>query len=109
MSATPPPYQPPPGYPGVPPQVWPEQSQAVLALVMSIVGLVVCSGLLCPVGWYYANQELQGIDAGRRDPTKRDMATAGKIIGMIGTGLLILGLLFFVGFIIFAIVAAGTS
>lgn len=83
--------------------VYPEESQAVLALVLSLVGLVACGGLLCPVGWYLANKDLQGIDAGRRDPTKRDTAQAGKIVGIIGTVLVVLGILAVVAFAVLAI------
>lgn len=63
---------------------YPEESKAVVSLVLSILGLVVC-GVLSPVAWYYGREEIKAIDAGRRDPSKRDLATAGKIIGMIGT------------------------
>lgn len=86
--------------------VYPEESQAVLSLVLSIVGIVVCGGVLCPVGWYLANKDLQAIEAGRRDPSKRDIATAGKIVGIVGTLLVVLGILAFVGF---AFLAFGLS
>lgn len=115
----PPQYQPPPGPPGYPqgvqpgypyaPPVYPEESQALASLLMSLLGLVICSGLLCPVGWYMANKELDAISQGRRDPTKRDMATAGKVIGIIGTALLALGLLFVLGFVILIVVGSVAS
>ncbi len=79
----------------------------MVSLVLSILGLVVC-GILSPVGWYYGRQEVEAIDAGRRDPSKRDMATAGKIIGIIGTviiGVIILAVLAF----LFIGVAASVS
>lgn len=98
----PPPHQPPPtmapGY-GYPQVAYPEESQAVLSLVLSIVGIVTCGGLLCPLGWYFAKKEIDGIEAGRRDPTKRDMAKAGQIIGIIGT-LILVGFILFVGFFV---------
>ena len=93
-------------YPGM--AYYPEESQALLSLLMSIIGLVVCSGLLCPVGWYLGSKEIAAIDGGRRDPSKRDLALAGKIVGIIGTALLAIGLLLFIGFIIF-FVALGVS
>lgn len=96
-----PPYPATAPYPGM--VRYPEESQALLSLLMSILGLVVCSGLLCPVGWYLANKELEAINGGRRDPSKRDLAMAGKIVGIIGTVLLALGLMAFIGFIIFAV------
>ena len=110
---TPPPDH---GYPGVPPTAMPpgsfryaEESQAVLSLVLSIVGIVVCGGLLSPVGWYLGNKELAGIDAGRRDPSKRDLAMAGKIVGIIGTLLAALAIVAFVGFMFLAVVLGTTA
>lgn len=91
-----------------PGMVYPEESQAVLSLVLSIVGLVACGGLLCPVGWYLGNKELAGIDAGRRDPSKRDMGQAGKIIGIIGTVLVALAVVAIIGFAVLAL-AVGTA
>ena len=88
-----------------PPAVYPEESKAVISLVLSILGLVVC-GVLSPVAWYYGRQETEAIDAGRRDPSKRDMATAGKVIGIIGTAILafiVLGVLLVVGIAIVSV------
>jgi len=90
---------PPPGYR----TVYPEESQAVLALVLSVVGLVVCGGVLCPVGWYLAHKEIAAIDSGRRDPSKRDTAQAGKIVGIIGTVLVAVGILIIIGLVVLAI------
>lgn len=100
-----PPYQPvPPSQGMVPGMVYPEESQAVLSLVLSIIGLVVCGGVLCPVGWYLGSKDLAAIDAGRRDPSKRDMAQAGKIIGIVGTAIVALVIVAVVGFAFLAIV-----
>lgn len=106
---TPPPGTPPPGMgpPGV--YVYPEESQAVLSLVLSIVGLVVCGGILCPVGWYLANKDIAAIDAGRRDPSKRDIATAGKVIGIVGTLLVVLAIVAVIGFVVLAIGLSATA
>ena len=100
--------QAPQGY-GQPYIQYPEESQAVLSLVLSIVGLVACSGLLCPIGWHFGKKELEGIDAGRRDPSKRDMAKAGQIIGLIGTLLLALGFLVFIGIMVLAFASAASA
>ena len=83
---------------------YPEASQATTALVLGILGLVVC-GVLAPFAWSIGNKELMAIDAGRRDPANRGSANAGKILGIIGSVFLGLGLV--VGLIaIFAVVAS---
>lgn len=87
---------------------YPEESQAVLALVLSVVGLAVCGGLLCPIGWYLANREIAAIDSGRRDPSKRDTAQAGKVVGIIGTALVALAIVALAG-IAFLALAIGIS
>jgi len=64
----------------------------------------VCS-VLAPIAWSIGNKELLAIDAGRRDPTNRGSANAGKILGIIGT--VFLGIALVVGVIaIFALVAS---
>lgn len=69
-----------------------EASQAVTVLVLGILGLVVCQ-ILGPFAWYLGNKEVDAIDAGRRPPENRGMAVAGRVLGIIGTVLLGLGLL----------------
>lgn len=81
-----------------------ENSQATAALVCGIIGFF-CCGLLGPVAWYLANQEIKGIDAGRRDPSNRGTATAGKVIGIIVTALMVLAIIAW----IFLVVAAGST
>ncbi|MFT7475273.1 MAG: uncharacterized membrane protein YjgN (DUF898 family) [Verrucomicrobiales bacterium] len=93
----------------MPPTMYPEASQAVVALVLSIVGIVACGGVLCPVGWYLGNQEMKAIDEGRRDPSKRDLAQAAKIVGIIGTALVVLAVVAIVGFAILAVVLSASA
>ena len=69
------------------PNRYPEATQATTALVMGILGLVVC-GILAPFAWSMGNKELAAIDAGRRPPENRGTANAGRILGIIGTVLL---------------------
>jgi uncharacterized Tic20 family protein len=69
---------------------YPEQSQATTALVLGILGLVIC-GILGPFAWSMGNKELQAIDAGRRPPENRGTANAGKILGIVSTVLLAVG------------------
>jgi len=69
---------------------YPEQSSAVLALVLGILGLV-SVGLLAPFAWWIGRAEEMAIADGRRDPANLQMATAGKVLGIVGTILLVLG------------------
>lgn len=66
---------------------YPEQSQATTALVLGILGIVICAPL-APFAWNMGNKELQAIDSGRRPPENRGTANAGKILGIVGTVLL---------------------
>lgn len=71
---------------------YPEPSQATTALVLGIVGIVLC-GILAPFAWVVGSKEVKAIDAGRRDPSNRGVATAGKILGIVGTVVLAVGML----------------
>jgi len=84
--------QPPP-----PPAAQGSSSQATMALVLGIVGIV-CCGLAAPVAWWMGQKELAAIDAGTNPESGRGLATAGKILGIIGTILLVLGLIWMIGF-----------
>jgi hypothetical protein len=100
-----PPY-PAQGYPGQWP-AYPEPSQAVLALVLGIIGLFVFWPV-APVAWVIGRNEIRGVDAGRRDPANRGVALAGQIMGIIGTVLLVLGVaLLVIGVIVLASISAG--
>jgi hypothetical protein len=64
-----------------------QASQATLALVLGIIS-VVCLPLLGPAAWAVARDELNGIDAGRRDPSSRGTASTARVLGIVGTVLL---------------------
>ncbi|MGH8950876.1 MAG: hypothetical protein ACRDX9_05570 [Acidimicrobiia bacterium] len=72
---------------------YPEASQASTALVLSIIGLVCCQ-ILGIVAWVMANNELEAIKAGRRNPANEGTASAARIIGIVTTVLLGVGILF---------------
>ncbi len=79
------------------PQAQSASTQAITSLVLGIVGLV-CCGLAAPFAWYFGNQELKAILAGASPAAGEGMAKAGKILGIIGTVILLLTLLWvFVG------------
>ncbi len=89
---------PPPRGPGIPPpSPYPpaagDRTNAGWALALSILGLVLC-GVLAPVGMVMGRNELQRIDSGHGDLGARGMAQAAWIIGLIGTVILALGVLF---------------
>lgn len=70
---------------------YPEQSQATTILVLGIVAIVV--QVLGPVAWALGNRELAAIDRGLRPPDDRASANAGRILGIISTGLLVVGII----------------
>ncbi len=76
------------------PAAYPEQSQATTALVLGILGIV-CCGLLGIVSWVMANNELQAIVSGRRDPMNEGTAKAAKVVGIVGTALIAVPILVF--------------
>lgn len=84
---------------------YPEASQATTVLVLGILGIVIC-GILAPFAWVMGNRELEAIDSGKRPPENRGTANAGRILGIIGTVLLGLGvivLLFLLAGVIFSV------
>jgi hypothetical protein len=90
---------------------YPEQSQATTALVLGILGLVICGGILSPFAWVMGNKEMQAIDAGRRPPENRGTANAAKILGIVGTvllGLWIIGGILAVLFLMIASVSTSS-
>ena len=66
-----------------------------MVLVLGILGLV-CCGLLAPVAWVMGKNVVGEIDANPHRYGGRGQANAGRICGIIGTILLVLGLAFFV-------------
>lgn len=68
--------------------------RGTLILILGILGLVVC-GPLAIAAWVMGAGDLKEMDAGTMDPSGRGTTNAGKICGIIGTILLILGLVIF--------------
>ena len=73
-------------------------SRATTALILGILGFVCCQ-LCAPFAWYMGNQENKAIKAGQSPAAGQGFATAGMILGIIGSIFLIFGLLwiFFFG------------
>ncbi len=65
--------------------------RGVLILVLGILGIVCC--FICGIiAWVMGNNDLREIDAGSMDPSGRGLTQAGKICGMVGTILAIVGI-----------------
>ena len=73
-------------------------NRPTIVLVLGILG-VVCCGLLAPFAWIMGSSELKAIRAGTSPAAGEGLAKAGMILGIIGSVLLILSLLwvFFAG------------
>ena len=65
--------------------------RAVTALIMGIVGIVVCAPLAI-VAWVLGKLELNAIARGESSSKGRGLAMAGYILGIVGTILIILGI-----------------
>lgn len=80
--------------PSVPPPPAPQanSSRATTALVLGILGFVCCQ-LCAPFAWYIGNQELKAIRAGASSMAGEGSAKAGMILGIIGSALLVFGLI----------------
>lgn len=69
-----------------------ETSQASTALVLGILGIICCQ----PLGiaaWVMANNELEAIRSGMRNPANEGTANAARILGIIGTVLVAVGVI----------------
>jgi hypothetical protein len=95
-----PPYgQPPTGYA-------PDHPKATTALVLGILGLVVC-GVIAPFAWRIGRRTLDEIDGSHGQLGGRGTAQAGYVLGIIGTVVLLLGLL--AGLLVMALTIASVS
>lgn len=112
--------QPPYGQPGQPgygygAPVAPAHPSATTAMVLGLVALVgflfTCglTLLLGPFAWWVGAKAVREIDESPGQFSAREQANAGKIMGIISTVLLVLGLLAVVGAISFFVVAGQTT
>jgi hypothetical protein len=82
--------------------------RATTVLVLGILSLVVCA----PLGiaaWIMGNADLKEMDAGTMDPAGRSTTNAGRICGMIGVILLILGIVATIAVMGLGLLAGATS
>ena len=62
----------------------PASNRAIWSLVLGILGLILC-GLLAPFAWWLGAAELRDIKAGLSPDSGQGLATAGMVLGIIGT------------------------
>ena len=100
--STPPPVWPP--QPGVPsPYGAPQGSgNATLILVLGILSII-CFPILGPVAWILGNNALA---SGTVAPAQMGQVSGGRICGMIGTAILVLGV---IGYIVFFALAGSAA
>lgn len=101
QSQYPPPNQSP--YPLVP-----DHPQATTALVLGILGLVLC-GVIAPFAWSMGNRVLGEIDGARGALGGRSSAYAGRVMGIVGTVLLVVYAVVIVGALAIFTIFASTS
>ena len=98
----PPPGQPPVGYG----YAVPDHPQSTTAMILGIVGLVVCQ-VLAPFAWVTGKRTLDEIDASGGRLGGRGQAQAGYILGIIGTVILGLSVLLLIVYFVFIVLIFG--
>lgn len=88
----------------------PDHPKATTAMVLGIVGLVLCQ-VLSPFAWVMGKTTLQEIDASAGRVGGRGQAQAGYVLGIVGTVLLGISIVVLVGYFIFivGIIGAGIA
>ena len=97
------------GYPGQAPANHPSATTALVLSLIGLVGIAVCGGItlvLSPFAWRMGARAVREIDANPGMYAGRDQANAGRIMGLIGTVLLVLGVLAFVAAVGFLMIAS---
>jgi hypothetical protein len=87
---------------GPPRAARPNAPNAVLALVLGLVGVAACS-VVAPFAWYFGRKAEEAVDTSGGRLNGRGLATAGKILGIVGTVFLVITV---VGLIVWAVVAS---
>jgi hypothetical protein len=106
--APPPPPPPPQGQYAGPPVGAQKAEGAITALVLGIIGIVVCQ-LCAPFAWSIGRKAERLVDASGGTLGGRGEATAGKILGIIGTVFLVLIILFVIVLIGFGLALESSS
>jgi hypothetical protein len=107
MSEQPPPPPPPSPY-GYPPAQRPTANNAVTALVLGILGLVLCGPFTAIPAIIVGRNTVREIDASQGRLDGRGMAQAGFVLGIVGTVLAALGLLLVIVVLVFGAVVSSS-
>ena len=78
-------------------------SNATTILVLGILSIVLLP-ILGPIAWVMGNNSLRAIDMGMANPADRSNVAAGRICGMVGTGIMTLGIILTVAWLAFGLV-----
>lgn len=97
----------PTGY-GAPPQ-HPSATTALVLGLVSLIGMFICLFpiVAAPFAWRTGSRVVKEIDAQPGRWSGRDQAQAGRIMGMIGTALLVLGVLALIGLVVLLVAFGG--
>lgn len=90
----------------------PSATTALVLGIVSLAGILFCGGitlLLAPFAWWMGGKAVKEIDADPGRYTGRDQAQGGRVMGIIGTVLLALGLLALVLAVVVFAVAVPTG
>jgi Domain of unknown function (DUF4190) len=85
-----------------------DHPRATTALVLGIVGLVLC-GLAAPFAWRIGKNAVDEIDRSQGTLGGRGQAYAGQILGLIGTILLVVGIVALLGILVLGVASVSTS
>jgi hypothetical protein len=69
-----------------------EPHRGTLLLVLGILSIVTCP-ILGPFAWIMGNNDLKAMDEGRMDPEGKSNTNVGKILGIVGSVLLVINFL----------------
>ncbi len=102
-------YGPPPGYGHAPMGYAPDHPRATTALVLGILGVVLCQ-IVAPFAWSIGKRTMNEIDDSHGAVGGRGAAQAGYILGIVGTVLLAIVALFIIVPLIFlAVFSSGMA
>ena len=68
-----------------------QEHRGVMILVLGILGITACA-ICAPFAWMMGNADLKEMKAGRMDPEGEQMTNIGRILGMIGSAMMLFGL-----------------